>query len=78
MFWWLMKYVLLGPLLMLLYRPRAVGLESIPEGPAILAAYGPSYVRHGRICHHLGLHGFIPGRENEFTGGLEEERTHPV
>src|SRR5436309_3555199 len=34
-----MKYVLLGPLLRLLYRPKAVGLENIPtDGSAIIAA----------------------------------------
>ena len=39
MLYWLLKYVLLGPLLRLLYRPRVTGLENIPEtGPAILAS----------------------------------------
>ncbi|MBA3728450.1 MAG: 1-acyl-sn-glycerol-3-phosphate acyltransferase [Actinobacteria bacterium] len=45
MFWWLMKYVLLGPLLRLLYRPKARGLENIPaEGPAILASNHQSFL----------------------------------
>jgi 1-acyl-sn-glycerol-3-phosphate acyltransferase len=44
MFWWLMKYVFLGPVLRVLYRPKAVGLESIPEGPAILAANHQSFL----------------------------------
>lgn len=39
MFWWLLKYVLLGPLLRLLFRPKTRGLENVPaEGAAILAA----------------------------------------
>lgn len=39
MAYWLLKYVLLGPLLRLLYRPRVLGLENIPgDGPAILAS----------------------------------------
>ena len=39
MFYWLMKFVFLGPLLRLLFRPRAVGLENVPtDGPAIIAA----------------------------------------
>ncbi|MDQ1248132.1 MAG: 1-acyl-sn-glycerol-3-phosphate acyltransferase [Actinomycetota bacterium] len=39
MLYWLLKYVLLGPLLRLLYRPQVSGLENIPEtGPAILAS----------------------------------------
>ena len=45
MFWFLMKYVLLGPILRLLFRPRTRGLENIPtEGPAILAANHQSFL----------------------------------
>jgi 1-acyl-sn-glycerol-3-phosphate acyltransferase len=45
MFWWLMKNVLLGPPLRLMYRPRTMGLEHIPaEGPAILAANHQSFL----------------------------------
>src|SRR5437016_14079291 len=40
-----MKNVLLGPLLRLLFRPKTVGLENIPEeGPAILAANHQSFL----------------------------------
>ena len=39
MWYWLFKYVLMGPLLRLLGRPRIEGLENIPEtGPAIVAS----------------------------------------
>ena len=39
MLYWLLKYVLLGPLLRLLYRPKVEGLQYIPaHGPAILAS----------------------------------------
>lgn len=39
MLYYLLKYVLLGPLLRVLYRPKVEGLENIPaEGPAILAS----------------------------------------
>ena len=39
MLYWLLKYVLLGPLLRLLYRPKVEGLQFIPaHGPAILAS----------------------------------------
>jgi 1-acyl-sn-glycerol-3-phosphate acyltransferase len=45
MFYHLMKYVLLGPLLRLIYRPRARGLENIPRsGGFILAANHISFV----------------------------------
>lgn len=39
MWYWLFKYVLLGPILNLVGRPRVEGLENLPEnGPAILAS----------------------------------------
>jgi 1-acyl-sn-glycerol-3-phosphate acyltransferase len=38
-FYWLLKYVLVGPLLRLFFRPWVEGLEHIPDdGPAILAS----------------------------------------
>src|SRR5438094_948483 len=45
MFYWLMKHVFLGPLLRLVYRPKARGLENIPaSGPVILAANHVSFL----------------------------------
>jgi 1-acyl-sn-glycerol-3-phosphate acyltransferase len=39
MWYWLFKYILLGPLLQLLGRPKVEGLEHVPSsGPAILAS----------------------------------------
>jgi 1-acyl-sn-glycerol-3-phosphate acyltransferase len=39
MWYWLFKYILLGPLLTLLGRPKVEGLEYVPaSGPAILAS----------------------------------------
>ncbi|HMC04932.1 MAG TPA: lysophospholipid acyltransferase family protein [Actinomycetota bacterium] len=45
MFYWLIKHVFLGPLLRLIYRPKARGLENIPaQGPVILAANHVSFL----------------------------------
>ncbi|NUR25090.1 MAG: 1-acyl-sn-glycerol-3-phosphate acyltransferase [Catenulispora sp.] len=39
MFYWLLKYVVLGPLLRLIFRPQVEGLDNVPdEGAAILAS----------------------------------------
>jgi 1-acyl-sn-glycerol-3-phosphate acyltransferase len=44
-FYWILKYIVLGPFLRMLYRPRARGLENIPvEGPVILASNHVSFV----------------------------------
>jgi 1-acyl-sn-glycerol-3-phosphate acyltransferase len=43
-FYWLLKWVLVGPLLRMVFRPRVEGVESVPEeGPAILASNHLSY-----------------------------------
>jgi 1-acyl-sn-glycerol-3-phosphate acyltransferase len=45
MFYWILKHLLVGPFLRLVYRPKATGLENVPEtGPAILAANHLSFV----------------------------------
>ena len=44
MFYWLLKWVLVGPLLKLVFRPVAEGAENVPEeGAAILASNHLSY-----------------------------------
>ena len=44
MFYWLLKWVFIGPLLRLIFRPHTEGSEHVPEeGPAILASNHLSY-----------------------------------
>ncbi|HEV2087260.1 MAG TPA: lysophospholipid acyltransferase family protein [Cryptosporangiaceae bacterium] len=39
MFYWMCKYILIGPWLRILFRPKVEGMEHVPaEGPAILAS----------------------------------------
>ena len=39
MFYWVLKYVLVGPWLRVLFRPWVEGLENVPDkGPAIFAS----------------------------------------
>lgn len=45
MFYWLLKYVVGGPFMRFVYRPRYQGLENIPaEGPVILASNHLSFI----------------------------------
>ncbi|MBD0421395.1 1-acyl-sn-glycerol-3-phosphate acyltransferase [Streptomyces sp. TRM S81-3] len=47
MFYYVLKYVLLGPLLRLLFRPRIEGLGNVPSsGPAIVAGNHLSFSDH--------------------------------
>ena len=44
MFYWLLKWVFVGPMLKLVFRPRTEGADNVPEtGPAILASNHLSY-----------------------------------
>jgi 1-acyl-sn-glycerol-3-phosphate acyltransferase len=44
LFYWFLKWIAIGPLLRLVFRPEVEGLENVPdEGPAILASNHLSY-----------------------------------
>ena len=44
LFYWFLKFIALGPLLKVIFRPHAEGVENVPtEGPAILASNHLSY-----------------------------------
>jgi 1-acyl-sn-glycerol-3-phosphate acyltransferase len=44
LFYWFLKFVALGPILRIVFRPRTEGAENLPtEGPAILASNHLSY-----------------------------------
>ena len=44
MFYWFLKWIAIGPLLRLVFRPTVEGIENVPEdGPAILASNHLSY-----------------------------------
>ncbi len=57
MLYWLLKYVVLGPWLRLLFRPQVEGLEHVPRtGPAILAS------NHLSFCDSIFLPLVVPRR----------------
>ncbi|RNL79095.1 lysophospholipid acyltransferase family protein [Nocardioides marmorisolisilvae] len=44
MFYWFLKFIAIGPLLKIFFRPQSEGVENVPlEGPAILASNHLSY-----------------------------------
>jgi 1-acyl-sn-glycerol-3-phosphate acyltransferase len=53
-FFWLLKHILLGPLLRLLFRPKVTG--TVPKGPAIIAS------NHLSFCDSLFLPLVVPGQ----------------
>lgn len=70
MFYALLKRIVLGPLLRLLYRPRVSGLENVPlEGPVILAANHLSFcdsiflpLASPRMAHFMAKDEYFTGK----------------
>ncbi|MEU5435356.1 lysophospholipid acyltransferase family protein [Streptomyces sp. NPDC020719] len=69
MLYYVLKYVLLGPLLRLLFRPRIEGLEHIPqEGPAIVAGNHLSFSDHFLMPVMLKRRITFLAKQEYFTG----------
>ncbi|MEV7414124.1 lysophospholipid acyltransferase family protein [Streptomyces sp. NPDC089919] len=77
MFYHLLKHVLLGPLLRLLFRPRIEGLENIPaEGAAIVAGNHLSFSDHFLMPAILSRRITFLAKAEYFTGpGLKGRLT---
>ncbi|WP_411070477.1 lysophospholipid acyltransferase family protein [Streptomyces sp. cmx-4-25] len=77
MFYQLMKYVFLGPLLKLLFRPRIEGLEHVPaEGAAIVAGNHLSFSDHFLMPAVLDRRITFLAKQEYFTGpGLKGRLT---
>ncbi|MFE8948396.1 lysophospholipid acyltransferase family protein [Streptomyces sp. NPDC003233] len=77
MFYYLLKYVLLGPLLRLVFRPRIEGLENVPDsGPAIVAGNHLSFSDHFLMPAMLRRRITFLAKAEYFTGpGLKGRLT---
>ncbi|MGK5629614.1 lysophospholipid acyltransferase family protein [Streptomyces sp. URMC 123] len=77
MFYYLLKYVILGPLLRLMFRPRIEGLEHVPlEGPAIIAGNHLSFSDHFLLPVILSRRITFLAKAEYFTGpGLKGRLT---
>ena len=66
MFYWLLKFVLLGPWLRMLFRPRVEGAEHVPaQGAAIIAS------NHLAFCDSIFMPLLVPGRKVTFLAKSE-------
>lgn len=69
MFYYVLKYAVLGPLLKLLFRPRVVGMENIPEeGAAIIAGNHLSFSDHFLMPAMLHRRITFLAKQEYFTG----------
>ncbi|MFF9864513.1 lysophospholipid acyltransferase family protein [Streptomyces sp. NPDC013953] len=69
MFYYVLKYVLLGPVLRLLFRPRTEGLEHVPEsGAAIIAGNHLSFSDHFLMPVVLKRRITFLAKQEYFTG----------
>lgn len=73
MFYWLMKYVIAGPILRGIFRPWVVGLENVPaEGAVILASNHLSFIDSVFLPIMVDRHVSFLAKSDYFTrGGLK-------
>ncbi|MEV6767438.1 lysophospholipid acyltransferase family protein [Nocardia sp. NPDC051030] len=70
MWYWLLKHVLVGPVLRLLGRPKVEGLQHVPaEGPVIIAANHLAVVDSLYLCLVLPRRLTFIAKQEYFTGG---------
>jgi 1-acyl-sn-glycerol-3-phosphate acyltransferase len=69
MFYWLLRRVLLGPLIRVLYKPWVKGLENVPrKGPAILASNHLSFSDHFFLPLHVNRNITFLAKAEYFNG----------
>ena len=69
MFYYILKYAILGPILRLAFRPRIEGLENVPEeGAAIVAGNHLSFSDHFLMPAMLGRRITFLAKQEYFTG----------
>ena len=69
MLYWLLKYVILGPWLKLVFRPRVEGFEHVPsEGPVIIASNHLSFADSVFMPLSVKRKVTFPAKSEYFTG----------
>ena len=69
MLYWLLKYVILGPILKLIFRPKVEGLEHVPdEGPVIIASNHLSFADSVFMPLMVKRKVTFPAKSEYFTG----------
>jgi len=67
--YWLLKYVILGPILKLIFRPKVEGLEHVPdEGPVIIASNHLSFADSVFMPLMVKRKVTFPAKSEYFTG----------
>ncbi|NEM90310.1 lysophospholipid acyltransferase family protein [Galbitalea soli] len=69
MFYWIMKYLIAGPLLRVLFRPRVIGESNIPRtGPVIVASNHLSFIDSVILPLNMRRRIYFLAASNYFSG----------